>query len=246
MKTFGDVLDFLRNEVLRDTSVPPLWTDDALVEYIAQAHDEFAERTLYIRDSSSEVTQFQLEAGVDTYQLNAVVLAVHSARVEGMPEDLVRAGNPALGGYTPPPDTVSWLEAINNGVSEDGTPRVFTTDDSSDGKGAVSIRVWPVPAAADAGKLVQMRVTRLTTTPCSLDNLDDEPECPRQHMLALVHGAAALAYDAQDSDGNDPVRASKQRAKFEEYITRASVGRRRRMFQPLSWGFGRGGFSHSR
>ena len=247
MRVFGDLLSFVRYSILRDVSVPPLWPDEELCECIAQAHDEFAERTLMLRDSSSFAASFELETGVDQYTLHPAVQAVLSAKIDGEPQGLIRASASALDGYVPPPDVVAWLEQINYGTAQDGTPLAFTTDDSTDGMGqAVVVRVYPTPAAADNGKTVKLRVARLPLVQCGLDTLDTPVECNRQFLMGLCHGAAAIAYDMNDADGNDPDKANKQRAKFEEYIARGKATVRRKMFSPLSWGFGRGGFTHSR
>jgi hypothetical protein len=246
METFGDVLDHLRQEILRDTETPYLWSDESLCEFIAQANDEFAEAVQHIRDSTSIATEVALEAGIDTYTLNAVVLAVMSAKIVGNDTDLIRAGSPALNGFVPSPETVQWLEQINYGTAKDGTPLVFTTDDSVESGGAATIRFWPVPALEDAGKVVKLRLIRLPLVPCAMDTLDTRPEMQRQYVPALCHGAAARAYNSQDADGGDVSRADKQAKIFEAYIKRASTGMRRKLFQPASWGFGRGGFTHSR
>jgi hypothetical protein len=247
MRVFGDLLSFTRRDILRDTEQPYLWSDEALCECIAQAHDEFAERTLTIRDSSSIAAVFSLEEGVDLYPLHATVQAVLSAKVDGELQGLIRASASSLDGYVPPPDVITWLERINNGTAQDGTPLAFTTDDSVEGEDqSMVIRVYPTPAAADAGREVKMRVARLPLVQCSTDTLDETVECNRQFLMGLCHGAAAIAYSMNDADGNDPTKAEKQRAKFEEYVARAKATARRKLFTPLSWGFGRGGFTHSR
>ena len=247
MRVFGDLLEFTRRDILRDAAKPYLWSDEALCECIAQAHDEFAERTLMLRDSTSIAASFELEVGVDAYVLHPTVQAVLSAKIDGEPQGLIRAGAPALDGYVPPPDAVTWLEQINNGTVQDGTPKAYTTDDSVDGDDqATVIRVYPTPALEDNGKVVKLRVARLPLVQCSMDALDEVVECNRQFLMGLCHGAAAIAYSMNDADGNDPAKADRQRAKFEEYIARGRSTVRRKMFTPLSWGFGRGGFSHSR
>ena len=246
METFGDVLDHLRKEILRDTAQPYLWSDESLCEFIAQANDEFAEAVQHIRDSTSIATEVTLEVGVDSYALNSVVLSVMSAKLAGQDTGLIRAGSPALDGYVPSPETVQWLEQINYGTAKDGTPLVFTTDEGVENGGTAMIRFWPVPAVEDAEKIVRLRVIRLPLVPCSMDTLESRPEMQRQYIPALCHGAAARAYRSQDADGNDPLRADTQQKVFESYTRRASTGMRRKLFQPASWGFGRGGFTHSR
>lgn len=247
MRVFGDLLSFVRRDILRDTEQPYLWSDEAICECIAQAHDEFAERTLTIRDASSVAATFDLEEGVDVYPLHPTVQAVLSAKVAGEPRGLIRASASSLDGYVPPPDVVTWLEGINNGTTQDGTPLAFTTDDSVDGTAqSMVIRVYPTPTAADSGKAVNLRVARLPLVQCSVDTLDDAVECNRQFLMGLCHGAAAIAYSMNDADGNDPTKADKQRAMFEVAVARAKSTARRKLFAPLSWGFGRGGFTHSR
>lgn len=247
MRVFGDLLGFTRRDILRDNDDPYLWSDEALCECIAQAHDEFAERTLTLRDSSSIAASFNLVEGVDLYTLHPTVQTVLSAKIEGEQQGLIRASASSLDGYAPPPDVINWLEQINNGTTQDGTPLAFTTDDSVEGDDqAMVVRVYPTPALADDGRIVKLRVARLPLVQCSLDTLDEVVECNRQFLMGLCHGAAAIAYGMNDADGNDPTKADKQRGLFEGYIARAKSTARRKLFTPLSWGFGRGGFTHSR
>ena len=96
MRVFGDLLEFTRRDILRDAAKPYLWSDEALCECIAQAHDEFAERTLMLRDSTSIAASFELEVGVDAYVLHPAVQAVLSAKIEEEPQGLIRAGAPTL------------------------------------------------------------------------------------------------------------------------------------------------------
>ena len=248
MRVFGDILDFLRSGILRDTEDNPyLWGNEVLCECISQAHDTFAERTLCIRDSTSAAASIQLVAGTSVYTLHTAVLAVLSAKLEGAEFNLVRASSSAFDGYVPPPDVVQWLESVNYGATQPGTPEAYTTDDGVDGAdGAATIRVWPTPAAADDTHMLLLRVVRLPLVQCSVDTLEERPECPRQSLIALAHGAAAIAYGLQDADGNDDPRSEKQRVIFERYIEDAKRATRHKLFAPLGWGFGRGGFSHSR
>jgi hypothetical protein len=248
MRVFGDILDFLRKSILRDTEDNPyLWGDDTLCECISQAHDVFAERTLCIRDATSVAASVQLVEGTSLYPAHPAVLAVLSAKLEGAEGNLVRASSSALDGYVPPPDVVQWLEAVNYGATRQGTPEVYTTDDSVDGAdGAVAVRVWPTPTLADDTRTLLLRVVRLPLIQCSVDTLEERPECPRQSLMGLAHGAAAIAYGLHDSDGGDDLRATKQQEMFERYIEDAKRAARHKMFAPLSWGFGRGGFTHSR
>ncbi|MGH9895770.1 MAG: hypothetical protein ACREA0_28055, partial [bacterium] len=83
MNTTG-LLDELRSNMLRDAdSADALWTDDALIRYLNQAYEEFAEETLTLRDkTTAAVTQITLATGVTDYALHAAVLTVYSARYD--------------------------------------------------------------------------------------------------------------------------------------------------------------------
>lgn len=247
MRVFGDILSFMRTSILRDVEDPQLWTDETLCECIARAHDEFAERTLILRDSSSIAASFPLRAGVEVYTLHPTVLGVLSAKVDGQPHNLIRAGSIAIDGYVPPPDTIAWLESINYGASQPGTPNVFTTDFSTVGDAAAgTVRVWPTPTEADEGVRVRMRVVRLPLVQCAIDTLEGTPECPRQFLMGLAHGGASIAYSLYGAEGTEDKRAEGQRAIFDRYIKDAERSTRRKLFAPLAWGFGRAGFTHSR
>lgn len=247
MRVFGDLLSFLRNDVLRDNTEPYLWSDEALCACIAQAHDEYAELTQSIRDSSSEAASFLLESGVDRYVLHPAVLAVLSARVDGEPSDLVRGGSPALNGYIPPPDTVAWLESVAQGTLAPGMPRVYVTDDSvDDSDQTMTIRVSPTPSDAEDGKLVRLRIARLPLVQCAVDTLAEVPDLPRNGFIPIAHGAAAYAYMTNDNDAGYATRAESHRAIFDRFIGQGRAKARRKLFAPLSWGFGRGGSSYTR
>jgi hypothetical protein len=103
------------------------------------------------------------------------------------------------------------------------------------------LRVYPVPAAADAGKELKLRVARLPAELIDENDLSIEIEIPRQYVMGIAHGAAARAYSDQDADGYDPANEAKHRQKFLEYVARAKKGMRRQMFQPLTWRFGNDG-----
>lgn len=246
MRVFGDVLSFLRNDILRDRETPFLWSDTALCECIAQAHDEYAERTRCIRDSSSYVTRVALEEGVSQYVLNPAVISVLSAQVDGQPVGMVRAGIREITGEEAPMEALDWVEAVNAAVPADGLPRVFRVDEGVDGgEHSPILHVHPAPSAAYDTVEVLLRVVRLPLTQCAVDTLEDIVDAPRQALMSIANGAAAYAYSMQDSDGGDSSRAEQQRKLFEAAVARGAASTRSRLFQPMKWGFGRGGFSHS-
>ena len=236
----GELLDTLREDVLKDTSVPPLWSDRRLVQLLHEAYMEFAEATLIIRDSTTESAQITLEPGVSQYPLGEEVLSVMSARVEGETGNLKRFGDSELNAEDSPGDTLAWLENINAAYIQAGAPRAFTTDDSLH-----TFTVFPTPSTEENGKVIRMRVARLPRVELTINDLTIVPELPRNVVLGLVHGAAAIAYTDQDADGGDAGKAALQRELFNGYIARGKAYMRRLMFQPVKWGFGQSGLGRS-
>jgi hypothetical protein len=236
----NELLDTLREDILKDTNAPYMWSDRRLVQLLNQAYMDFAEATLILRDSTSDSASFTLTAGETQYPFGEEVLAIMSAKIEGTSNNLKRFGDNELNSEDSPGDSLAWLETINSTYLQAGEPRAFTTNDS-----LRIITVYPTPTVAEEGMVIRMRIARLPLVQLSLDNLGDEIELPRNLVLGLTHGAAAIAYTDQDSDGGDAAKAKVQKDKFAEYIDRGKKAVRRTMFQPLTWGFGKAGFGRS-
>lgn len=239
--TFEQLLTATRAGILRDGADGRLWTDERLTELLNEAYIEFAEATYILRDAS-EGFRVTLIDGVDQYTYPPQVLAVMSARPAWKAGNLRRTSDPSLrGNSSPAPDTIDWLQQLNAQVLTPGETLAFSTDDS-----LRTFTVFPVPSATEDGKEIILRVIRLPLKLFDLNELDQKCEIPRQYVMGLPYGACALAYTDQDADGNDPVRAARARAVFDQYIKRAQRGARAQMFQPAQFDFGGSGFSYTR
>lgn len=228
-----ELFDTLRLNILKDRATPPLWSDDRMVEVLNEAYLEFAEESQIIRDGTSEVATVTLESGVESYEYDRSILSVLSAKYEGMIGNLTRIGVDQTDGDSNTVGTYEWLAAVNAQYPNGGTPVAYRTDDS-----LYMMTFHPTPAADDEGKVVRLRVARLPIELLTVDNLAVDIEIPRQYVMGIAHGAAAIAYSDQDADGYDPNQAAVQRGKFEAYLARAKRGMKRQMFQPITWGFG--------
>lgn len=217
--TLEELLNTCRNHVLRDLVEDYLWSDERVVDLLNEAYMDFAEQSFMLRDASGDYA-ITLEEGVTSYELDDTVLLVLSMRVPGQLYDLRRVARDAA--------PVSEPEVV-----------AFSTDEA-----ARTLTVYGVPSAAMAGVEVPLRVARLPAKLFSLEEMDATCELPRQFAMALPYGAAALAYADQDADGGDPVRARQMQAVFDRYVARASRHARMSMFQPATFAFGGGGFSH--
>lgn len=248
-------LDMLKNNILYDRSdrvagTPDwLWSDETLVAYINESQRRFARLGLILRDGTSDVTRVTLQEGVGTYELDPSIIAVMSVRYPGDTADLPRGGHSAFDTYRQP-DTY-WFDPSMFSSRNPGKPVAFSTDervgpDDNDSQTAVTLRVYPIPAAAQTGQVLQMRVVRLPVEDLTLDNLEAVPEIPRDHHLEMLDWAAYLALRMVDVDGGFDSKADKFAGTFEVNVKAAKNNFLRKMFTPQTWSFGRDSFSWER
>jgi hypothetical protein len=252
--TLEELLDELRTNLLRDNAQlasgpdDQLWSDDTLVRYLNDGQQRFARRTLVLRDSSTaEVCEVTLVAGVDTYALHSSVLAVISARYDTNTVDLARAGHTLFNVMVEHDYDQPYFDSSNAGTWPPGAPRAISTDEALnlDDEAAVLLRVWPAPSATEDGKIVHLRVARLPITPFALDTLDGKAELPEAYQLDMLEWAAYRALRTSDIDGHSDL-AAQHEARFNTAVADALKDLRRKLRAPITFGFGRGGFTWSR
>lgn len=248
-----DLLSELRNNILNDRSdsvsgdPDQLWTDATLVRYINEAQRRFATRGLVIRDNTTaEVVNVTLVAGVTEYTLHPAVIAVVSAKKSGETKDLVRTGHSVLNAYTTP-STDNWDLSLL-ATMPPGPPLAYTTDETlaEDDDGTISavvLRIYPQPDAAAAGTVIKLRVIRRPLENLVVGNLSAVPEIPVDHHIEMLDWAAYLALRIVDQDAGNMPRAEKFAASFEAHVQNARKLVLKKMFVPQGWGFGRGGWS---
>lgn len=239
METYADLVQYLREAILRDTVKPYLWTDLSITVAIAAAHDELASRSLVLRDNTQTIT---LVTATRDYTLDPTVLAVFSARIEGQMQNLIHTQNPGLYGEPPAAEQESvaaWLEGLSaTDAVYTGMPRVFTLDEGGVGAaGAITMSVYPIPTVSENGTKVLLRVARLPSDPCTLSTLSEDIELPRQLHMGLAYGAAVHLLRASDVDAEDRTRAERFAALFDKTITEAKQITSRKFAQRTAWRF---------
>jgi hypothetical protein len=250
--TLQDLLDELARNMLRDRSDlmsgpdDYLWSDETLIGYINEAEGLLARKGLVIRDASTaSVVEVTIEDAVTQYTLHPSVVAVVSAKFTGDVGDLARAGHSAFNSFQHVDPL--FFDPAQLSTMPPGKPLAFSTDeqlDTASGKtGVVSMRVYPVPTADYAGDILNLRVVRKPLKPLTLDNLDASPEVPEDYHLGLLDWAAYRALRNIDSDAGAVEKADKYKTEFNEMVMQARTDSLRKMFAPLQWGFGRGGFT---
>lgn len=254
--TLRELLNLLRGSILNDRSdrvsgTPDyLWTDETLVTYINEAQRRFAVQSLVLRDGSTdEVTKVALVEGQEMYPLHESVLAVISAKIEGSASDLQRVGHSFLNAYRQPTD--NWVDPATFAERTPGATLAFATDEElslsdSESLSAVSLRAFPVPSAAEDGTFLRLRVVRKPLEPLRVGDLGARPEIPEDHHIEMLDYAAYLALRIVDDDAGSIKRAADFKATFEENVRQAKITSMRKLFAPMGWGFGRGGFSWER
>lgn len=251
--TLGELLSLLRNMILNDRSDREsgtsdyLWTDETLVTYINEAQRRFAVRGLVLRDGSTdEVTRITLVEGQANYDLHESVLAVISCKPEAREADLQRVGHCFLNAYRQ--STESWVDPQSYNTLQPGQPLAFSTDemlsvDDGDSLSKVTLRVYPLPSAAEDGDYLRMRVIRKPIDRLTAGSTSQRPEIPEDHHIEMLDYAAYLALRIVDDDAGAPKRAADFLATFTENVKEAQKTAMRKLFAPLGWGFGRGGWS---
>lgn len=185
-------IDDFRRDV-RDLGKPPMWTDPEIIDFVNQAEDEACRRAGLLVDSSSGVTEISVSAGDYAVDLDASVIYVRRVRVQGGQVLQPRVSR------SMDEDAPGWEDALP------GNPVVFVPDWES-GK----LRIWPPFSAA-----ATLRLTVVRTPLNEMIEDDDEPEIPRRYHKSLLDWVKFLAYQKQDADTMDLVKA----AKFEERFT---------------------------
>lgn len=240
----GELLDELRESILRDTSTivagpqDTLWSDDALMRYMNEAQQLFCRETLSLLDATtSDITRITLVAGQAEYPLSPKVINVYSAGIEGEGRDMVHAGHSLVDqrtGAQPLTSDIAFADPVAPAkVSE--CPTVYTTDEDT-----LTFRVYPEASDKCDGRVVRLRVARLPVKDLSLDNLDASPEIREEYHLGMLDWAAYRALSNHDSDAEAGNRAEKRKEQFENMLEKVKLDIRRRRFSPTAWKFGWG------
>jgi hypothetical protein len=224
-----------------------LWTDQTLVTFINEAQRRFAVQSLILRDATTdEVTKITLAEGQTTYPLHESVIAVLSAKREDQDADLNRVGHGVLAAYRSPSD--SWVDPSTFQGIPPGPTLAYSTDEGlvasdTDSYEQVSLRVHPAPRADEDGDVLRLRVVRTPIDDLRITSLSARPEVPVAHHIEMLDWAAYLALRIVDDDAGSPKRAADFKATFEQHVREARALVMRKLFAPMPWGFGRGGFS---
>lgn len=185
--------------VLKESTVDAAWGNTRLLEFLAEAQDQFCEDTGYFVDKRTyTVTTIADQAA---YALSDRIIAVKS----------VWDGTRELGKFVEndrdPYDRVG--TAINFPSSTGAEAHAWQTDQETG-----YITLYPTPP--DAGEEYTLRVWRRSLA--WLSDADTEPEVPVQFHRGLIQFAAYIALTDHDFETQDKISADKHFANYTYYM----------------------------
>jgi len=191
----GELIQLARTK-LDDLRVPYLWAEDELLQYLAQAEADAAERADLIRDDSTPACcVVPFHAGVARYALHPAVIKISPY-----------AGSVRIGSR--------WLVHSTDGgwgpVLLVGEPTLYRSV-------AGCVEVWPAPESTDDGPLTLTVYRRPLTKP---EDPEDVPEVPESVHEGLVYGMVKRAYERTDADTYAPDKALWAEQEFTRWFGR--------------------------
>lgn len=196
-----------------DTSLPYLWSDAELQEFLDDGHNEAAERGRLLRDSTTAaICTIAVTANTASYVLDQRILSVERAKLDSRTAPLRLSSTPAMDGRAgafPRDWRVNgvWRPVIGGDwTTQQGTPFVLVLD----AEGARwKATLAPIPVVDD---VLRLQVFRLPLY--CLDDDEDEPEIPYRLHIRLVDWMEHRAYAKKDADTYDERRSLTAEAVF--------------------------------
>lgn len=190
--TGSELLSYIRTDILRDSSVPYLWSDANIYRLLSAAERYHAAKTYSIVDNTKTITTV---IGEPTYALPAGTLAVLSARVSTSGRDMHDYTRKVIPSHL---------------ATATGTPSIFTTDEATG-----MIRLFSVP---DAVYTINLRVAR---DPAADITSVSSPEIPARYHIDLAEYVAWHCLNNNDVDGQSIKAADRHEKNWNQRVSDA-------------------------
>jgi len=197
-----------------DNTVPYLWSNEELTEYLNQSIDEWCRLTdANIDKTTATVTQIVVTAGTSLYELHESILKILYAYIDGeetplekLPTDYMLAMN--------------GLDALSDASADRDTPRYYSLDYQMG-----YIKLWPSPVASGTLKLAVSRLPLVeleyvTPNPPGTPGTDAEPDIPVRFHRDMLAGVKYRAYLKNDADTESLKRADAAEKEWKKVIDR--------------------------
>lgn len=177
-----------------DTTVPFLWPDPSVINWLNEAEQEACRRSQLLIDSSTAaLTPLTVTADNAFITYDTRIIKILRARPRGkLPVSII---------------TAQEMDTRPNWEDETGVElRALVSDMATD-----KLRTYPVLTVA---LTIDLTVQRLPLA--DMTELDaDSPEIKALYHMKLIEWAKWRAYSMDDVDANDPLKAEKALANFE-------------------------------
>ena len=238
----AEMLSYVSSDLLDDRTDlvdgenDSLYSDASIVALLNQAQKILARRAWVIVEyGTAPAGVIVLATGKELYPLHASVLRVMDATPTTQSAPLGRTDDVNLRDPTP---LGSDAFDVGQAASAAGlTSASGVTLSIASDAGTRALRVYPPPAAAQNGVRVLLKVARLPATWLSLEDLEAEPETPRDYDLDLCTYAAGKCLTRPNVDSSDKVTGREMLAEFDAAVKEARRDRQRAEWNGGRWGF---------
>ena len=171
-----------------------LWTDAFLLRSLTEAQRQACNRTDFLFDDSTfSVT---LVSGNPSYNIDKRITFIDEVTFDGA--KVAHKSREEFQRLHP-----TWR--VDTGMTDKSTEYIMRGH---------KLRIYPIPDAVDAGKLLTFDVYRLPLE--NISSTRDALEIPDEYHRDLIWWVLYEAYSKQDADGYDKTRAHQYLAQFEQ------------------------------
>lgn len=179
----------LTRTLLRDTALPPKWTDEDIVMYLNEAQEKVCRTVMEFVVADYALPVYE---GIDAYDIDEDIQLVYRVHLDGVAGTI----QPSTDGHIPTTQDL-------------GVPITYTLDSSSR-----SIRFWPVPRE---DYTAIMRVARLPAA-LTVDDIEARCELESRYQIPLADWAAYRCFTHDDADGRNDGAAKLAKDRYEEAV----------------------------
>lgn len=236
----SEMLDFC-NEYLDDNSVlvdgdpDDLFSDTSLVRHLNQAMRILCRRAWVIREyGTTPAGVITLRTGISLYSTHESVLKIFDATPSTFSSPLGRTDDIELRTDTPHNvfNAFEVGEAAALAATETGSPRGIATD-----AGTRMVRVYPTPTSTENGVQMALKIARLPITWLTVDDVDAEPETPRDYDMDLCDYAIGKSLVRPNIDTQFKTDGRELLAAFDSAVREARRDRQRFEMGSSRWAF---------
>lgn len=220
-----------RSDSLVDGEPDELFSDGLIVRNLNQAMRILCRRAWVITDiAHPQAGIITLVTDKATYPLHASVLRVWDATPEDQSWPLGRADDRAL--RMPRPFMDNGFDVNMASTTTTGRPVAIATDTATR-----TLRVLYTPSATENGLHLLLRVTRLPVEWLTLDDLEAEPETPRDYDLDIADYACGRCLLIPNLDAQSKADGRELVSNFNDTVRDARHDRQRAGMSPSQWSF---------